>query len=136
MTFDPSTSTLQPHGQAAGAADSTEGNTTILSGILGSMLGESPEDQRRRVEEATLNARDLTGLVRRRKPAGADPPQMHQNGDTAATKMSSGGNAKRKADSAVDEEKETNGQLGSKKARVEDESSLAADENKSSWFPY
>lgn len=136
MTFDPSTSTLQPHGQAAGAANSTEANTTILSGILGSMLGESPEDQRRRVEEATLNARDLTGLVRRKKPAGADPSQLHPNGDSAAANTSSGGNAKRKADSAVDEKKETNRQEGSKKARVEDESSLAADGKKSSWFPY
>ena len=135
MTFDPSTSTLQPHGQAAGAADSTEANTTILSGILGSMLGESPEDQRRRVEEATLNARDLTGLVRRKKPGGADLPQLHQNGVSAAP-VTSSGNVKRKADAAVDDEKETNEQESSKKARVEDESSLAADGNKSSWFPY
>jgi len=38
-----------------------------LSGVLGQVLGESPADQKARIEEAAKNARDLTGLVRHKK---------------------------------------------------------------------
>jgi HAT1-interacting factor 1 len=66
MTFDPATSTLLPRTQGpAGAADPTEGNP--LGGILVSILGESKDEQRKRVDDATKGARDLTGLVRRKK---------------------------------------------------------------------
>ena len=40
-----------------------------LSGILGSILGESPAAQKARLEEASKGANDLTNLIKRRKPA-------------------------------------------------------------------
>ncbi|MCJ1249227.1 hypothetical protein MMC30_006450 [Trapelia coarctata] len=43
-----------------------------LSGILGSILGESPEAQKTTLEEAAKGATDLTNLVRRKKPAHGD----------------------------------------------------------------
>lgn len=41
-----------------------------LNGILGSILGESPADQGLRLEEASRGAKDLTSLVKRKRPAG------------------------------------------------------------------
>jgi HAT1-interacting factor 1 len=49
--------------------------STPLNGILGQVLGESKEEQQRRLEEASLAAKDLTGLVKRKKaksPAAAE----------------------------------------------------------------
>lgn len=57
-----------------------------LSGILGSILGESPAAQKARLEEASKDAKDLTNLVKRRKPAGgevsraSEPPSIRSNG--------------------------------------------------------
>lgn len=42
-----------------------------LGGILGAALGESSEDAKVRIEEATKTANDLTGLVRKNKSAAA-----------------------------------------------------------------
>lgn len=38
-----------------------------LRGILGGMLGETPKDQKMRIAEATANANDLSGLVKKKK---------------------------------------------------------------------
>lgn len=46
-----------------------------LSGILGSMLGESPAAQKSRLEEASKEANDLTGLVKRKKASNVPSPQ-------------------------------------------------------------
>ena len=46
-----------------------------LSGILGSILGESAAAQKARLEEASKDANDLTGLVRRKKGSGTASPQ-------------------------------------------------------------
>lgn len=58
-----------------------------LSGILGSILGESPAAQQARLTDASNNATDLTNLVKRKKPAAADgepsQPQNAKSGDTA-----------------------------------------------------
>lgn len=43
-----------------------------LSGILGSILGDSPAAQKARLEEASKGANDLTNLIKRRKPAKGD----------------------------------------------------------------
>ena len=47
-----------------------------LSGILGTMLGESSETQKARLEEASSRANDVTNLVKRKKqldgPTGAE----------------------------------------------------------------
>ncbi|KAL7813720.1 hypothetical protein V8C26DRAFT_404636 [Trichoderma gracile] len=65
-----------------------------LGGILGAAFGQSAADVQARVEEATKNAVDLTGLVRKKK-AKAD--------DAEAAK----GNGKRKADDDESTELET-----------------------------
>ncbi|MCJ1341243.1 hypothetical protein MMC09_006539 [Bachmanniomyces sp. S44760] len=51
-----------------------KGNGTIdgsnpLSGILGSILGETQEAQKARLEDASTKATDLTNLVKRKRPA-------------------------------------------------------------------
>ena len=64
-----------------------------LSGILGSILGESPEAQKAKLEEASEGATDLTNLVKRKKPA-----QVETLMASGATVGKSG--SKRKADTA------------------------------------
>ncbi|KAI9725532.1 MAG: hypothetical protein M1828_003020 [Chrysothrix sp. TS-e1954] len=51
---------------ATGPADASDGSNA-LSGIIGSMLGASPSAQKARIEEATKNANDLTGMIRHKK---------------------------------------------------------------------
>ena len=54
---------------------SIDGSNT-LSGILGSILGESTEEQKARIEQATKEATDLTSLVKRKKPS--EKPQERE----------------------------------------------------------
>lgn len=58
-----------------------------LSGILGSILGESPAAQQARLTDASNNATDLTNLVKRKKPAPvngeASPTQAATSGGTS-----------------------------------------------------
>lgn len=60
----------------AGAPDSAD----PLRGVLGAILGESTADQKARIAEATKNANDLSGLVKKKKPAAVAaqpaPPQQ------------------------------------------------------------
>lgn len=51
-------------GGAAGAPDPSN----PLAGILGQIMGESTTEQKARIDEATKNANDLSGLVRKKKP--------------------------------------------------------------------
>lgn len=44
-----------------------------LRGILGGMLGETPADQKMRIAEATANANDLSGLVKKKKVKPVEP---------------------------------------------------------------
>ena len=78
----------------AGAPDGSD----PLRGILGSLLGESPAAQKARVEEASKAANDVSGLVRRKKPAADEKGADVQSGGT-------GRDGKRKAD-ALDEVEE------------------------------
>ncbi|KAI9707519.1 MAG: hypothetical protein M1836_000480 [Candelina mexicana] len=91
----------------AGAPDGSD----PLRGILGSLLGETQATQRARVEEATKAANDVSGLVRRKKPAAKESGGDAQSG-------SSSNNGKRKVDS-VDKVEDVN--AASKKAKVEDQ---------------
>ncbi|MCJ1439097.1 hypothetical protein MMC27_008488 [Xylographa pallens] len=95
----PPVSVNDPRG--TGAVD----GATPLSGILGSILGESPESQRARIEEASQGAQDLTNLVRRKKPVKGDAEPV-----LAAT---STGLAKRKLDNPEEPNR-------AKKAKSED----------------
>ncbi|PNP38290.1 hypothetical protein TGAMA5MH_09863 [Trichoderma gamsii] len=78
-----------------------------LGGLLGAALGGSAAEVQARVEEATKNAVDLSGLVRKKKPKD----------DEAATPANGG---KRKAD-------EESTELESKKAKVVDEQPAEAE---------
>lgn len=80
-----------------------------LNGILGSILGETQEAQKARLEEASKSANDLTSLVKRRKPVKTE----EQLGDDESVLKNHG---KRKVDLAEEvEEAET-----AKKAKMED----------------
>ena len=71
--------------------------STPLSGILGQILGESPEEQKKRLEQASLEAKDLTGLVKKGKKAGEqqNAQQMSSTNtsalDSAAPPTANGG---------------------------------------------
>ena len=75
--------------------------TNPLSGILGSILGESPEAQKARVEEATRNANDVSGLVKRKKG------EKRENGVEEPQSLAS--RAKRKAAYVEDEDDDDEG---------------------------
>lgn len=80
-----------------------------LSGILGSILGETQEAQESRLAEASKSANDLTNLVKRKKPAKTEK-QIDDDGSVLQS------NGKRKVDWAeIDEELVTG-----KKAKMDD----------------
>lgn len=80
-----------------------------LSGMLGQMLGESMGEQKKRIEEATRNANDLTNIVRKKKPA-PNPQEVPVAPDAAVN-----GKAKRKLED-VDEVVDADG----KRAKTEE----------------
>lgn len=53
--------------------------TNPLSGILGSILGESPEEQKTKLHEVSRDATDLTKLVKRKKYTQGEPHNMSMN---------------------------------------------------------
>lgn len=79
-----------------------------LSGILGSILGESAEAQKERLDEAAKGANDLTNLVRRKKPG-------HEDTGAGTTETSATSSSKRKLDAADEPEDVSRG----KKAKSE-----------------
>lgn len=80
-----------------------------LSGILGSILGESPAAQKARLEEASKGANDLTNLIKRKKPVEGE---VYKASDLDGIQS----NGKRKADSR-DEVEEA---ISEKKAKISD----------------
>ncbi|UJO22096.1 NASP-related protein sim3 [Fulvia fulva] len=74
-----------------------------LRGVLGAMLGESKADQAKRLQEATQNANDLTGMVKKKKPKPAAAEPVVE------------GKGKRKAEDVV--EGATNGTANGKKVK-------------------
>ena len=92
--------------------DAALGQDNPLTGLLGQALGESSSQQAARVEEAKKNAKDLSGLVR--KKAKEEPkPEPEENSGSE-----SGG--KRKA------EEEADGQEDPKKTKVEEPTAAEA----------
>ena len=77
-----------------------------MGSLLGSILGESATESKARIEEASKNANDITGLVRRKKDKSNDGEEIVKTGEM-------NGNVKRKAD-------DDNVEGESKKARVTD----------------
>ncbi|TKA64724.1 hypothetical protein B0A49_07991 [Cryomyces minteri] len=98
---------------APGLDDAASGSNP-LAGLLGSMLGESPAQQKARIEEATKGANDLTGLVKHKKKPAVEK-------DTSAVGGASGTNGaakgKRKLEFAGEVDQATEG----KKVKFDDE---------------
>lgn len=83
-----------------------------LRGVLGAMLGESKADQQKRIQEATAQANDLSGLVKHKKKA-----KVEDATDGAAAGSEMEGKGKRKA--GEDGVGESN---GGKRVKFENES--------------
>jgi len=81
------------------------GGGNSMGGVLGTTLGETPEQAAARIEEAKKGANDLTGLVRRKEKKSAEPTPEPTNGT----------NGKRKAEEEPADEGDN-----AKKAKVED----------------
>ncbi|KAG6042998.1 hypothetical protein E4U39_005141 [Claviceps sp. Clav50 group G5] len=82
-------------------ADDLLGSESLpLGSILGGTLGESAADTQARVEEAKKTATDLTGLVRKKKPAATEEPSKSTAAATDAS-ASTGGKRKAEEDASV-----------------------------------
>lgn len=51
-----------------GPAGAPGGDEDPLRGVLGAMLGETKAEQQKRLEQATQNANDLSGMIKKKKP--------------------------------------------------------------------
>jgi HAT1-interacting factor 1 len=71
--------------------------STPLNGILGQILGESKEEHRRRLDEASLTAKDLTGLVKKKKARPSPGEDGATPADPCTSELTATGNGKRKA---------------------------------------
>lgn len=89
--------------------------STPLNGILGQILGESKEEQKKRLEEASIGAKDLTGLVKRKKAKSPTTEEKVAMGDATINGHATT-HSKRKADGITDE---VQNQGSGKKAKVE-----------------
>lgn len=80
-----------------------------MTGILGSILGESKAEQKTRLDEATKEANDLSGLVRHKRKATTLEKTADADVDAAiragaeAEKIVNGGKGKRKITEAIEE---------------------------------
>ncbi|GAB7347653.1 hypothetical protein MBLNU459_g4519t1 [Dothideomycetes sp. NU459] len=77
----------------AGAPDASN----PLGGILGSMLGETPAQQKARIDQATKGANDLSGLIRKKPAKPAQAATTAATTTAAAAAATSDGSSKRKA---------------------------------------
>jgi HAT1-interacting factor 1 len=68
------------------------GDANPLNGILGKLLGESPAQQKTVIEQATKTATDLTGLVKRKRPAPAAPSGQTQIATSTGKRSMDDGN--------------------------------------------
>ncbi|OTA98814.1 hypothetical protein M426DRAFT_325665 [Hypoxylon sp. CI-4A] len=84
------------------------GAEDAVLGVLGAALGESAPDKEARIEEAKKNAKDLSGLVRKKTKDESKPEAE------SATGKETNGNSKRKA------EDDAPGEDEAKKAKVEE----------------
>jgi HAT1-interacting factor 1 len=80
-----------------------------MAGLLADMLGESPAQSKARIEEATKNANDISGLVKHKKK-----PKVEASNGAATSQSSNATNGKRKLDDSGATE------IDGKKAKLED----------------
>lgn len=114
----PPVSINDPHG--IGALD----GSTPLNGILGAILGETRDQQKQRLEEITKDAKDITGLVRKKNnPIEADAasaPAPSSN-VTKSNGLSTESDAKASTKRKVDFAGEASEIQAVKKAKVEED---------------
>jgi HAT1-interacting factor 1 len=67
---------------AGGPSDVPDG-ADPLRGVLGAMLGTSKAEQAKRIQEATSQANDLSGLVKKRKAKVVDGAEGEGKGKKA-----------------------------------------------------
>ncbi|KAI7225977.1 hypothetical protein KC330_g8974 [Hortaea werneckii] len=94
---------------ATGPAGASDGSDA-MRGILGAMLGESKGEQEKRIKQATSQANDLSGLVKHKKKAKAEPEASN-----GAVSEDGKGKGKRKAEESPKSET-----ASEKKAKTED----------------
>lgn len=100
---NPAVSLSAPTGPAG-----APGGDDAVRGILGDLLGESKAEQAKRIEEATKGAKEISGLVRRKKVKVEDGA----NGDGVVQGVESGvaeGKGKRKLASVEDGDEKDDG---------------------------
>lgn len=68
--------------------DSNQENEAFLKGILGQIVGQSPADQKARLDAASKDATDLSSLVRR-KPATQPAPSSKRPAEESPSEGSS-----------------------------------------------
>jgi HAT1-interacting factor 1 len=71
-----------------------------IGGILAQVLGQSASEQKARIEEASKNANDLTGLVKKK------PKAQPSNGITQSARGVSASNGKRKLEDDAESSEE------------------------------
>lgn len=94
------------------------GKENPLGGILGAALGETPGQVEARVQEATKNATDLSGLVRKKKAPATEEEKPAADGANGSASNGKS-NGKRKLDE-TEAEAEASDDSSAKKARVEE----------------
>jgi HAT1-interacting factor 1 len=90
--------------------------STPLNGILGQILGESKDEQKKRLEEASIGAKDLTGLVKRKK-VKSPVADVELASGSAVISGHGATNGKRKAEDVVDE---VDGMETAKKTKIDE----------------
>jgi len=93
-----------------------------LGGILGSILGESADAQKARIEAVTKTANDLTGLIKHKKKPKTEQPELKPEPASLANPAAPP-NGKRKAEeSLVDPEEKAS----EKKVKLAEDTPAAA----------
>lgn len=85
---------------------SMDDGAAAIRGLLGSMLGASPEEQKKQLEEAKKNANDLTGMVKRKgkEPAPATTGVKRKANDSGAEDAKDKGKKARVEDAGGEDE--------------------------------
>jgi HAT1-interacting factor 1 len=73
-----------------------------MAGLLAQILGEDPSKQKAKLEEAKVNANDLSGLVRKKKPK----PAASNGAAAPAVSAEGSSNGKRKLEDVVESDQE------------------------------
>lgn len=61
-------------------------DATVFQGLLGGLLNASPEEQKKKLAEATKSANDISGLVKTKKKEKPAPAASSATGEASSTK--------------------------------------------------